>query len=122
MNNTYVKIEGMDEFRQVIKDMPEETANEIEKELVKICLSLQGKAQLLAPVDKGDLRGSAYSEVNGLDGIVGFATDYALKQHEEMGYNHPKGGQAKYLEQPYKENVDKYIEALRNAIKKAVVK
>ena len=57
-----------------------------------------------APVDEGDLRRSA-SAVN-LSGLgliqaaVTFNRPYAVRQHEELGYRHPKGGKAKYLEDP----------------------
>lgn len=39
---------------------------------------------------------------------------YALRQHEELGYKHPKGGQAKFLEQPFSENEQKYIDMLKS--------
>jgi len=73
-----------------------------------------------APVDLGPLRGSGFVDVGGAkiahgnaDGsitvtgtapsgatsaTIGFDEIYAHRQHEEVGWNHPKGGQAKYLE------------------------
>lgn len=35
--------------------------------------------------------------------VVGFTAPYAVYQHEILWYNHPRGGQAKYLEQPANE-------------------
>lgn len=35
--------------------------------------------------------------------VVGFSAPYAVYQHEVLWYNHPRGGQAKYLEQPANE-------------------
>ncbi len=34
---------------------------------------------------------------------IGFYTDYALLQHENLDFNHPRGGRAKYLETPLSE-------------------
>jgi len=117
-----VKIEGLDELNALFKKMPKLANKAIEKELKIVGLDLQGKSQELAPVDLGDLQGSAFTEVSGLDATVGFTEIYSLRQHENIGYRHPKGGQAKYLEQPYKENVPKYINMIGDAVKKAVDK
>lgn len=115
---TGVTIKGMSKFEKLLEDMPEKVKDEAEYALSRACLDLQGKAQRLAPVLHGDLRGSAFSEVNGLDGVVGFVEPYALRQHEEVGYRHPKGGEAKFLETPYKENVEKYINSISAAMKR----
>lgn len=60
------------------------------------------------PVDLGILRGSGVTQVElhgsqviGTIGYGGAASAYALKQHEHMGYSHPGGGKAKYLEDPF---------------------
>lgn len=81
---------------------------------------LLGKSVERAPVDQGDLRGSGFSEVSGTETTVGFTAVYALRQHEELNYNHPQGGEAKYLENPLKENTPRYIKYLRDSVKKAV--
>jgi lipoate-protein ligase A len=73
---------------------------------------LENKASQLAPLDTGDLRGSSKTdiEVSGkkVEGKVSFNEPYALDQHEDLQFNHPRGGQAKYLEQPLKENEQDY--------------
>ena len=35
-----------------------------------------------------------------IQAAVTFNRPYAVRQHEELGYRHPKGGKAKYLEDP----------------------
>lgn len=35
---------------------------------------------------------------------------YARYQHEGLDFNHPRGGQAKYLEQPFYANVPQYMQ------------
>lgn len=95
------------------------------KALVTCGLDLKGKSQEQAPIDLGDLRGdcSVSDPVDTSKGIqitVGYGLPYALRQHEEQEYEHPKGGKAKYLEDPYKENIDKYMKYIGNSIKKAL--
>lgn len=52
------------------------------------------------PVQDGILRASGRATQEGLVSAVSFNTPYAVKQHEELGYQHPNGGEAKYLEKP----------------------
>lgn len=81
--------------------------------LVENAADLQGKSVQEAPVDTGDLRANCAVEEKPLNITVGYDLPYALKQHEELDYNHPKGGKAKYLEDPFNENADNYIENIR---------
>lgn len=88
--------------------------------LKEALLMVAEKSQERAPVEFGDLRGSVLVEVddtiiakgkkeggieilaeapeNGMVGTVSYNTPYAADQHEHTEYDHPKGGQAKYLE------------------------
>lgn len=58
----------------------------------------------LVPEDSGDLRSSGKVVIEGRGkGSVQYGTtpetaQYALVQHERMDFKHPRGGQAKYLE------------------------
>jgi hypothetical protein len=56
-----------------------------------------------------------------IKGIAGFNTPYALAQHERLDYHHPKGGKAKYLEGPLKENVGRYASRMGLRMKRAIV-
>lgn len=64
----------------------------------------KGAAYLLAqaiprtPIQDGPLRASGGTDVADDRASVFFDTPYAARQHEEVGWRHPKGGQAKYLE------------------------
>lgn len=64
----------------------------------------KGAAYLLAqtiprtPIRDGPLRASGGTDVDDDTASVFFDTPYAARQHEELGWRHPKGGQAKYLE------------------------
>ena len=51
---------------------------------------------------------------------ISFNTPYARRQHEELGYNHPLGGKAKYLEDPFNLLKQKVIKMAELRIKKAL--
>jgi hypothetical protein len=101
-----------------------------------------------APIDTGTLRRSGTTTVGGLpdmmqvyeaakDGnemknafpdpvgqekavYISFNTPYARRQHEELDYNHPLGGKAKYLETPFNANKKKVLKYADKQIKKAL--
>lgn len=88
--------------------------------LREIGLDLLDKATKLAPIDTDGLKESGFSETEINAVIIGFTHPEALNQHEHTEFNHPLGGQAKYLEQPFNANSKKYIENLAKSTKKAV--
>lgn len=109
---------------------------------------LLGKAVNLAPVEEGTLRGSAeltfivnssrfegenaYGRAEAvavgmaqrkgalkvLNVEVSFNTVYAARQHEETEWVHPLGGQAKYLEQPFREDSPRYPAVIEASIRR----
>ena len=93
---------------------PQKTAQKV----TQIALDLQAKSAKLAPIETGDLKSNCHADLSKVKGsksqaTVGYSLPYALRQHEELGYNHPKGGQAKFLEQPFLENEQHYADMLR---------
>ena len=126
----YIDIDGLEDLEAILKNIPEAAKQAARKELQRCLGDLKGKAQRLAPVNKdpkakdpGALKGSAFYETSwdgdNLEGVVGFDKPYALRQHEDMDYLHDTG-QAKYLEQPFKESIGDYTDAIGEAIKKAM--
>ena len=107
-------------LRGLKREIKEATVNAIED----VTDDLTQKAKELAPLDTGDLRGSGEGKVikrgNKVRGEVSFNKPYALKQHEELTYNHPRGGQAKYLEQPFRENQGRYKRYIDQKIKEVL--
>lgn len=71
------------------------------------------------PVDTGALRESEKEETidNGLGKRFSANKDYALIQHENVFFNHPKGGGAKYLTGPINETIDQAEKMISNSIK-----
>ena len=121
-----IKIEGLDELNAKLSKMTAESRVMLRPLIQKIALDLKGKAQKKAPVDTGDLRGSAYYKTSvasgDLSAEVGFNSPYATRQHENMQYHHEKGGEAKYLENPLKENSEKYIKMIGDGVMKELEK
>lgn len=125
-----VSIDDKELSRQITKAMkknPEETV----KAVRECILDLAENSAQRAPVDKGDLRNNCRANLNGtivfmdmtpntalpspsLDvwGEVSYSLPYALRQHEELGYQHPHGGEAKFLERPFEERKDRYIKRI----------
>ena len=114
------------QIEQAIKRNPKATTK-----AVKECLlDLAGDSSRRAPVDTGDLRGDCTAELNGstiftkqaptgiapsalnASGTVSYGLPYALRQHEELDYNHPRGGEAKYLERPFEEHKADFIKRM----------
>ena len=53
---------------------------------------------------------------------ISFNTPYARRQHEELGYNHPLGDKAKYLEDPFNRNKQKVLKYADKQTKKTLEK
>lgn len=87
---------------------------------------LQSKSVDRAPIDTGKLRESAVvddAEIASHVVKVGYSPevdDYSLVQHERLDFNHPRGGEAKYLENPFNENMQQYIEKIGKDIGEAI--
>lgn len=87
-------------------------------------------SQPLVPVDTGRLKRSGFVVKNAPNQVfVGYEAynpitgyDYAPIQHEDLTFNHAPGTQAKYLEQPFRENIDTLVDIIAGDVKKGVDK
>lgn len=113
-----MEIRGLAELNAKLRELANTSQEAAERELADIALDLAGNCSNAAPVDLGDLRGDLANprEVNELEWKVGSDLDYCATQHEHTEYNHPRGGGAKFIERPFNENKDRYIEEIGNAI------
>ena len=88
--------------------------------LLKAAADLQQRSADEAPIDLGDLRGNAQTDESLLDSrltvLVGYSLPYALRQHEELDYVHPKGGKAKFLEDPFRANQLRYLNFIQDEV------
>ena len=125
---------------------------QIEKEILKgveeALLDLSAQSLTECPLDTGNLRESYKVDVNGDTVITGtkkgkpikikkikeikdekieaeasYNTDYALIQHEDLTFYHPTPGtKAKYLEDPLKNNEQKYVDIITDKVKRVIDK
>jgi hypothetical protein len=140
-----MELEGLEKVTRELNSRLKKIKTVSAKGLADVCLDCLGRSVERAPVDLGDLRGSGYAKLNGrtiakgspdggvssmgsasasgvekLEGVIGFEEPYALKQHEDLTLNHPKGGEAKYLEKTLDENMEKYINYLAGEVKNSI--
>ncbi len=72
------------------------------------------------PLESGTLeRSGAITEVPSECAVyISFNTPYARKQHEDLTLHHVEGRKAKYLEDPFKRNVQKVMKLVDLSVKK----
>jgi hypothetical protein len=80
------------------------------------------EANDLIPVDEGDLRRSgevtAFPEQRAAS--ITYDTPYAIRQHEDVTLNHPRQGQAKFLERAVEDNAPRYFQYIADRIRAAL--
>ena len=86
--------------------------------------ALPDGAQVYEAAESGTEMKDAFPGQEGKEKAVyiSFSTPYARRQHEELGYNHPLGGKAKYLEDPFNRNKNKVLKYAAKQVKKALQK
>lgn len=83
---------------------------------------LLSEANKLVPLDEATLQNSGRAAVDeeAMEGIVSYDTPYAVVQHERLDFVHRNGRQAKYLEQPWRENGPKFLQIIATQIKRTL--
>lgn len=77
----------------------------------------------LTPVDMGDLRSATtatYATESTLTAEAGNDMEYAARQHEELTWRHPRGGQAKFLEAPARDNAQQLLDIIGAGIRRGL--
>lgn len=106
-------------LEKVLADIQESS----EKALEDVGLDLQAKSVARAPLQFGDLRGSAHTtdvqrDSTGRWIAVSYGMDYALRMHEDLKYTPSHAGTGpKYLEKPLMENAEKYKQHIASSLK-----
>lgn len=120
-----LELKGLREVNQGLKKLgkqyPIATAHAIYTEMYEV----EAEATRRAPVESTVLRGSAYTvppTSKSLTTETGFGTEYAARQHEELTWQHPRGGEAKYLENAYNQRIGGMLQRLAEYIKKLVAR
>ena len=103
-----------------------EGLSEASSNLSKFLRTLEETARVRTPVKTGKLKSSVKVRVSRdkrRPGLYAQASafnhgyDYALIQHENEAYNHPNGGQAKFLESAFTEGVDRIMRRIRQEVR-----
>jgi len=114
-------------FDKAIQQVPQA----MQKAFRDVLLDLAAQGAQRAPIKFGFLRGSieplaiTVDKLAGRTRLVGGVaarTPYAHKQHEHEEYNHPLGGEAKYLTRPLQEREERYRDSLAKAAMDALKK
>lgn len=79
--------------------------------------ALLANARAQVPIQDGLLKASGKVSSDEKDTVVSFNTPYAARQHEEVGYAHPGGGKAKYLEDAKNEFATEYVQIVAQALR-----
>lgn len=113
--------EALDKLTKAPDILKQELADAINESLKNVW----AEAWVRTPYLTGALRGS-YKEYKARpDELIGILTptkEYALKQHEHLEYRHPRGGEAKYLENAIKARQEQiksnFFRAIDNTLQK----
>lgn len=127
------------------KEIAEAIAYGVVDAMLTCAADLQHRSVNRAPINTGKLRESCVVDNSGLNAMqfnmdttnhsitiststefevkIGYSPevdDYSVVQHERLDFNHPRGGEAKYLENPFNENAQQYIGNISEAVKGAL--
>lgn len=105
MSDTII-INGLEAVKSKLTQAEVKAPDELKKAMYQVALGVTRDSQRRTPVDTGALRASHETlppTVSGRDFVVpivvgGPAAGYAVQVHENLGAIHPKGGEAKFLE------------------------
>lgn len=81
---------------------------------------LLDESNRIAPIETGDLIRSGRAVAEGNQAAVGYSSVYAMRQHEELGYRHDPGRQAKFLETALRTNATAIQQAIADEIRDAL--
>lgn len=101
-----IKTVGLDRLTARLHGIAARLPEALGAELYRDMVGVMAKSQDIVPYDEGDLHDSGEVDRPEVDGSgarvvlhYGSASvPYALTQHENMEYAHPRGGEAKFLE------------------------
>lgn len=107
-------LKGLNEIFNAFDAVSKELAQARKRAFTRIGLIVKADAVKNAPIDTGNLRGSAFTNVED-DGVsIGFTASYAPFVHEMVDMKTADGRKGpKFLERAVKENEQRIIEELK---------
>jgi hypothetical protein len=122
-----IRVSGLREISKALEKDTKGVRKAMTQAIYAAGVDVENRAKELVPIDTGNLKSSGDTTVPKslnsdrvrVETSFGGPTkeskegaNYALIQHERLDFNHPGGGQAKYLEQPFVEETSKWPEEL----------
>lgn len=108
-------VKGLAEIKDALAKVKAEQDKKKRKALTRIGVFVKADSVKMTPVDTSNLRGSAYSDVDGAKKVfIGYTAFYAPFVHEDLEAKHTVG-EAKFLEKSVKMNQDRILEELAKA-------
>lgn len=114
-----IKQSGCKEAAAMLRGMARAVITEPVRVAYQTSEAIMTRAKQLVPVEWGTLRASGFVEIADGQIVLGFggaAEQYAAVQHEDLTLNHPNGGQAKFLEQPFVEMTQDLPQRMMDAV------
>ena len=74
------------------------TEHAVEQGVFQAAEHVLTESNKIVPHEQGDLERSGSAQAEGNRAVVAYTSVYAARQHEELGWRHNNGRQAKYLE------------------------
>ncbi|GAB2646316.1 hypothetical protein GCM10027169_13130 [Gordonia jinhuaensis] len=94
--------------------------DDLERGLLAGAELLLDESNRKAPIETGALIRSGTAVAQGNQAAVGYNTPYAVRQHEEVGYHHDAGREAKFLENALHNHKDQILGAIGDAIREGL--
>ena len=127
MANSKFTFAGLKELRANLRGLRSSTKKSMILAGAKHAHRVMAASKQLVPVDTAKLMISGEvlePEITDAGVIIALVygtseptSNYAVVQHERLDFNHPNGGQAKYLEQPLLAMADELTQELAEAVK-----
>jgi len=93
---------GVKRLEAVFPGFNKSALNDVANEVLRL-------SSFEVPLDTGRLMNSGSVQESGDEFLVGYNTVYAARLHENPQYNFQNGRKGKYLEDPIKMNMDRFI-------------
>ena len=118
-----IKIIGIPNVLRNLARSAKRAGRGAERGLIRGGEFIQRKSQQIVPIDKNILRPSARTrKISGsgfeADIVTSYKTDYAVYVHEDLNARHKSGKQAKYLEQPARQEKGTVVKIIRDEVRK----
>lgn len=104
------------EFQSRLRELLDKALSGKDKAVRNIASEILRLSQFEVPHNIGTLQNSGFIKDGFEESIVGYNTEYAARLHEHPEYRFQKGRKGKYLEDPIKNNMFRFLQYYKNLI------